>query len=139
MDGVLDARVGYIGGHKENPSYEQVCYQDTGHAEAVELSFDNERISFEELCEAFFNLHDPTQKNRQGPDVGDQYRSAIFTLDHDQQTIAERMIADKNKGGVYSKPIATLVTSAQDMTFWPAEAYHQRYIEKQGGTCSYLS
>lgn len=133
MNGVLDTRVGYIGGHKDDPSYEEVCYHNTGHAEAVELTFDEDRVSFADLCEVFFTLHDPTQKNRQGPDVGDQYRSAIFTLGEEQEKIAHEMIADLDKSGRFSQSVVTLVTPAQDMTFWPAEDYHQRYIEKQRG------
>lgn len=133
LDGVKDTRVGYIGGHKDNPSYEDVCYHDTGHAEAVEVTFDNDRVTFTQLCDVFFALHDPTQKNRQGPDVGDQYRSAIFTLGEEQEEIAHEKIADLEKSGRFSKPLATLVAPARDMTFWPAEEYHQRYIEKQRG------
>jgi peptide-methionine (S)-S-oxide reductase len=126
--GVLDAIVGYAGGTADNPTYEQVCTGQTGHAEAVEVTFDPERVSYEELVGRFFDLHDPTQRNRQGPDVGTQYRSAIFFQDAEQQKAA---IAAKER--VQSERRREVVTEVVPATtFWPAEDYHQRYLEKRG-------
>ena len=131
-DGVKDAVVGYMGGGVENPSYEQVCTGRTGHAEVCQVTFDPDEVSFEELLEVFWGLHDPTQVNRQGPDVGHQYRSAIFFHTPDQET---RAIASREKAQEgFSKPIATEIVPAGD--FWPAEEYHQRYLERRGlATC----
>ena len=131
--GVLDAVSGYIGGHTDNPTYKDVCSGRTNHAEAVEVSFDETKISFEQLVNLFFKMHDATQVNRQGPDVGSQYRSAIFFHDENQKTQAENIIAALNASGKLRRPIATQVASAP--TFWPAEEYHQRYHEKHGGSC----
>jgi len=129
VPGVSDAICGYIGGHKDNPTYEEVCRTDTGHAEAVEVSFDPGLVSFEQLVEHFWALHNPTQKDRQGPDVGRQYRSAIFTHSDDQARIAA---ASKDKAQAnFAAPIATVIEPAA--TFWKAEEYHQRYFEKKGG------
>ena len=131
-DGVKDAIAGYTGGQLENPSYEQVCTEGTGHAEAVEVTFDPDEVSYEELLDVFWGLHDPTQVNRQGPDFGSQYRSAIFfhTPEQEQAAIASREREQAN----HRKPIATEITEAG--TFWPAEDYHQRYLEKRGlATC----
>ena len=128
--GVLDAVSGYIGGHLDNPTYEDVCYRDTGHAEAVEVTFDPSRVSYERLLEKFGELHDPTQVNRQGPDVGSQYRSAIFTHSPDQREAAERWKADLNDSGRLPRPVATQIAPAP--TFHKAEEYHQRYFEKTG-------
>jgi peptide-methionine (S)-S-oxide reductase len=131
-EGVLDAVVGYMGGELGNPTYEQVCTDRTGHAEVVEVKFDPDEISYEELLEVFWRLHDPTQLNRQGPDVGTQYRSAIFVYDDEQRAIAEASKANAQER--YSKPIATTIEPAS--TFWRAEDYHQRYLEKRGlATC----
>jgi peptide-methionine (S)-S-oxide reductase len=131
-EGVLDALVGYMGGELENPTYEQVCTDRTGHAEVVEVKFDPDEISYEELLEVFWRLHDPTQLNRQGPDVGTQYRSAIFVYDDEQRAVAEASKANAQER--YSKPIATTIEPAS--TFWKAEDYHQRYLEKRGlATC----
>jgi|SRR5579872_4254368 len=131
IPGVLDAVVGYIGGHTEHPTYEAVCAKRTGHAEAVEVTFDPARVSYDQLLDAFWKLHDPTQVNRQGPDVGTQYRSAIFTHSPEQEhaAIASRERAQPS----FSKPIATEITSAP--TFWRAEEYHQRYFERHGVAC----
>ena len=131
-EGVLDAVVGYMGGELENPTYEQVCTDRTGHAEVVEVKFDPDEISYEDLIEVFWRLHDPTQLNRQGPDVGTQYRSAIFVYDDEQRAEAE---ASKERAQPrFSKPIVTSIEPAA--TFWPAEDYHQRYLEKRGlATC----
>ena len=131
-EGVLDAVVGYMGGELENPTYEQVCTDRTGHAEVVEVKFDPDEISYEDLLEVFWRLHDPTQLNRQGPDVGTQYRSAIFVYDDEQRAVAEASKANAQER--YSKPIATTIEPAS--TFWKAEDYHQRYLEKRGlATC----
>jgi peptide-methionine (S)-S-oxide reductase len=130
--GVLDAIVGYMGGDLEHPTYEQVCTDRTGHAEVVEVKFDPDEISYDDLLEVFWRLHDPTQVNRQGPDVGRQYRSAIFVYDDEQRAAAA---ASKERAQArYSKPIATTIEPAS--TFWQAEDYHQRYLEKRGlATC----
>jgi peptide-methionine (S)-S-oxide reductase len=128
IEGVIDTDVGYLGGDLENPTYEEVCRKDTGHAEVVEVIFDPERVTYEELVEAFWNLHDPTQLNRQGPDVGTQYRSAIFFHSPEQQAAAE---ASKERAqGRFPKPIVTEITPAS--TFYRAEEYHQQYLEKRG-------
>ncbi|HZA60030.1 MAG TPA: peptide-methionine (S)-S-oxide reductase MsrA [Solirubrobacterales bacterium] len=131
-DGVKDAVVGYTGGSAERPTYEQVCTGSTGHAEAVEVTFDPEEVSYEELLDVFWGLHDPTQMNRQGPDVGTQYRSAIYfhSPEQEEQAIASRERAQAD----HSSPIVTEIAAATD--FWPAEDYHQRYLEKRGlATC----
>jgi peptide-methionine (S)-S-oxide reductase len=130
--GVVDAVVGYMGGELENPSYEDVCTDTTGHAEVVEVKFDPAEVSYDELLEAFWGLHDPTQLNRQGPDVGTQYRSAIFVYSDEQRQVAEasREAAQER----VARPIATTIEPAS--RFWPAEDYHQRYLEKRGlATC----
>lgn len=128
LPGVVAVMVGYTGGHKNNPTYEEVCRTDTGHAEAVEVTFDPSVISFKELVDTFWDIHDPTQIDRQGPDTGRQYRTAIFT-----HSAAQAEIAEAGKAAAqtrFSLPIATTIESAD--TFWKAEEYHQRYFEKQG-------
>jgi peptide methionine sulfoxide reductase msrA/msrB len=125
LPGVLDARSGYIGGHTENPSYKEVCNDRTGHAEAVEVLYDPARIDFAGLAKVFFEIHDPTQIHRQGPDVGSQYRSAVFPVNDEQTRIAEELIAHLKKTGV---KVATSIEPAG--TFWPAEEYHQDYVQK---------
>ena len=130
LPGVLDTAVGYEGGVNDHPTYKEVCTDRTGHAEVVELTFDPTRISFESLLDAFFSLHDPTQLNRQGPDWGTQYRSAVFAHSPEQTTQAEAKIAELNASGSFPRPIATQVVSAT--TFWKAEEYHQKYLEKRG-------
>ena len=134
LDGVMDATVGYMGGTVEQPTYEQVCTDQTGHAEVVEVEFDPDRIDYETLVREFFALHDPTQVNRQGPDVGRQYRSVVFFHDDDQRAVAEAVRADLDKSGRFSRPIATAVDPAA--TFWRAEDYHQQYLARRGGTCA---
>jgi peptide methionine sulfoxide reductase msrA/msrB len=130
VPGVIETEVGYIGGNKDNPTYEDVCYKETHHAEAVRITFDPKQVNYETLLKQFFRMHDPTQLNRQGPDVGDQYRSAIFYLDEDQKVLAEVVIKALSK----DKTIVTRVEKAD--TFWPAEDYHQKYTEKTGrGMC----
>ena len=126
--GVIRTTTGYTGGHTEHPTYDAVCSHTTGHAEAVEVLFDPQQTSFEALARLFFELHDPTQHDRQGPDVGDQYRSAIFFTDPQQRETALRLIAELRKRKF---DVATEVISAG--TFWPAEAYHQDYYHKTGG------
>lgn len=129
IPGVIDAVSGYTGGQVENPTYRQVCGYTTGHAEAVEVTFDPARVDFETLLNVFWQIHDPTQLNRQGPDVGDQYRSAIFTHGDEQERAA---IASRDREQrKYSKPIVTQILPAP--RFWRAEEYHQRYFEKNGG------
>ena len=127
VPGVADARSGYAGGRLENPTYRQVCGGDTGHAEAVEVVFDPAAVSYGQLLEVFWNLHDPTQKNRQGPDVGSQYRSAIFFHGEAQRAAAEESRDREQERR--SRPIATEIAAAG--IFWPAEDYHQRYLEKR--------
>lgn len=135
VDGVTKTTVGYTGGHVPDPTYEQVCSHTTGHAEATRIEFDPARISYEQLIEHFFFMHDPTQFNRQGPDVGDSYRSAIFYLDDEQKQQAAAATIDKlTKEKKFKKPIVTEVTKAS--AFYPAEAYHQKFFEKNGyGAC----
>jgi peptide methionine sulfoxide reductase msrA/msrB len=125
--GVLNTTVGYTGGIVEHPTYQDVCSHTTGHAEAIEVVFDPARTSFEELARLFFEIHDPTQAGGQGPDIGPQYRSAIFTLDDEQRDIAQRLINELRAKGY---DVATEVTPAG--TFWPAEDYHQDYYEERG-------
>jgi peptide-methionine (S)-S-oxide reductase len=131
VPGVIDAVSGYCGGNVDHPTYKQVCTDRTGHAEVVEVTFDPAKVSYATLVDLFFKMHDPTQMNRQGPDVGTQYRSAIFTHSPEQERIAkERLEAARPN---FRRPIATVVEPAK--TFWPAEDYHQRYFEKHGGHC----
>ncbi|MCL7743474.1 peptide-methionine (S)-S-oxide reductase MsrA [Guyparkeria hydrothermalis] len=125
--GVIDVTSGYTGGHVDHPDYRQVCTGTTGHAEAVEVQFDPTRIGYDELVRAFFAMHDPTTPNRQGPDVGTQYRSAIFVHDETQRETAERIKAEIQPQ--LPAPIVTEITDAGP--FWPAEDYHQRYLEKR--------
>lgn len=126
--GVLSTRVGYTGGTVPNPSYSQVCSNKTGHAEAVEVVFDPTVISYEELVRKFFQFHDPTQLNRQGPDVGEQYRSSIFYLDETQKEIAQKVQAQLEDTGTYSRSIVTEIVPVSE--FYEAEEYHQQYVEK---------
>ena len=128
VKGVLAVASGYIGGQSNTPTYKQVCAGDSGHAEAVEVLFDSKAVDFETLAKLFFEIHDPTQVNRQGPDVGDQYRSAIFFIDDEQKKVAKNLIEQLQKKGL--KPATELVPA---VTFWPAEAYHQNYYRAQGG------
>jgi len=131
VPGVIDAVSGYAGGTVDHPTYKQVCTDRTGHAEVVEVTFDPTKVSYATLVDLFFKMHDPTQLNRQGPDFGTQYRSAIFAHSPEQERIAkERLEAARPR---FRKPIVTTIESAK--TFWPAEDYHQRYFEKNGGHC----
>ncbi len=131
LPGVADVAVGYSGGTTENPTYQDVCSHGTGHAEVVLVDFDPEVVSFEQLCEAFFSIHDPTQRDRQGPDVGDQYRSAIFFFDEAQQETANAVRDRLDASGRFRDEIVTQIAPAD--TFWRAEDYHQRYFDKHGG------
>lgn len=135
IDGVIDVRSGYMGGTLENPTYEDVCMKTTGHAEVVEVSFDPTRLSYEELLEHFWQLHDPTDPGGQGADRGPQYRSAIFVHSEKQREIAEKSKQKANASGKFSKPIATEITAAGK--FWPAENYHQDYyrLNKRAPYC----
>jgi peptide-methionine (S)-S-oxide reductase len=128
VDGVVEAISGYTGGHTDRPSYREVCGDRTGHAEAVEVEFDPSKVSYERLLDVFWQIHDPTQVNRQGPDVGSQYRSGIFYLTPEQET--EAKTSREQAQDRVSRPIATEITQAS--TFWPAEDYHQRYFEQHG-------
>jgi peptide-methionine (S)-S-oxide reductase len=128
VEGVTKTKAGYTGGDLEDPSYEQVCTDRTGHAEAVEVEFDPDQVSYEQLLAVFFSSHDPTQLNRQGPDVGTQYRTAIFVHDDDQELTAKEFI--ERIRDRYPRPVVTEIVRAP--TFWPAEEYHQRYLEKRG-------
>lgn len=126
LKGVSDVYSGYMGGQVLNPSYEQVCTGTTGHAEVVQITFNPEVVSFRDLLDVFFTIHDPTTLNRQGADVGTQYRSAIFTHSDEQAQIARQTIAHYNAQGIWSNPIVTEVTPA--VTFYVAEDYHQEYF-----------
>ncbi len=128
LRGVKDVVSGYSGGHVANPTYEQVCSSRTGHAEVVQLTFDPSVVSFEEILKVFFSIHDPTTLNRQGADVGPQYRSAIFYHSPEQQATAERVIAELNAQGLWPRPIVTEVTPFEK--FYPAEDYHQEYYAR---------
>jgi peptide-methionine (S)-S-oxide reductase len=130
IPGVVDAEVGYSNGHMENPTYKDVCTDETGHAEVVQVAFDPEKVSYETLVEAFWQMHDPTQVNRQGPDFGKQYRTAIFTHSPEQEAIAKQSKAALEASKKFSPPIATEITPAGK--FYRAEEYHQRYLEKRG-------
>ena len=133
VPGVLDAAVGYMGGTLDKPSYEQVCSDRTGHAEVTQVRFDPARVSYDDLLDVFWAIHDPTTLNRQGPDVGSQYRSAIFTHDADQVMRARASLEREQASGRHRRPIVTEITPAT--AFWTAEQYHQRYLELRGGVC----
>ena len=130
VSGILGTSVGYTGGSLENPTYEDVCSHKTGHAEAVRVEFDPARATYERLLEVFWDSHDPTQRNRQGPDVGTQYRSAIFYHSPGQKDAAARSKQRLEASGRFSRPIVTEIVEAGK--FWPAEEYHQQYLEKRG-------
>jgi len=130
MPGVVSTEVGYTGGTVKNPTYEQVCTSRTGHAETVRLQYDPEKISYEKLLETFFANHNPTTVDRQGPDVGPQYRSAIFYENPEQEALAKAYKEKLDKSGKFQSPIVTQIVPAQD--FFKAEEYHQQYLEKRG-------
>ncbi len=134
LNGVQDVTAGYTGGNLENPTYEDVCTDKTGHAEAVQVEYDPELISYEELLKVFWENHNPTTPNRQGFDVGTQYRSAVFFHNPEQEKIAKDSKDRLQNSGKYQSPIITEIIPAS--TFNKAEEYHQRYFEKHGGTCS---
>lgn len=134
-NGVVETSVGYTGGHLEEPSYRQVCTGRTGHAEAVEIEYDPTKVTYEQLLEVFWQVHDPTQLNRQGPDHGTQYRSAIFFHDPGQERLARESMAKLQDSGKFRRSIMTEISPAAN--FWQAEEYHQQYVEKNGhGGCA---
>ena len=130
LPGVVDTAVGYTGGSLANPTYEDVCTDRTGHVEAVQVEFDPSKVSYDQLLDVFWENHDPTTKNRQGPDVGTQYRSAIFFHDAEQERIASESRDRQEKSGRFRRPIVTEIVP--EKPFWRAEDYHQRYLEKRG-------
>lgn len=135
IPGVVATLVGYCGGRTDNPTYHDVCSHNTGHAEAVEVTFDPLRISYEDLLKVFWNCHDPTQINRQGPDFGEQYRSVIFYHSDTQREIALASRDELESRHVFRRAIATQIMPAA--VFWEAEAYHQKYHQKNGGGCGF--
>ena len=130
VEGVTDTSVGYVGGRTEQPTYQDVCSGRTGHAEAVQVRFDPDRVSYDDLLRVFWDNHDPTTLNRQGPDVGPQYRSAVFFHDEAQEKAALASKDELERSGRVRRPVVTEITPAG--RFWPAEEYHQRYLEKRG-------
>lgn len=137
IPGVKATSVGYSGGTKEQPTYKEVCTGQTGHAEVCEVDFDPTQVSYEQLLSAFWNMHDPTTMNRQGPDHGTQYRSAIYYTTPEQQQIATASKEAAEKSGKFKRPIVTEITAAG--AYWPAEEYHQRYFEKTGQATCHLA
>jgi len=131
VEGVTNTSVGYMGGTTERPTYEQVCTGRTGHAEVVQVEYDPEIVSYVQLLDVFWDVHDPTQVNRQGPDVGSQYRTGIFTHEDDQPVMAQASLDAEQSSGRHHRDIATLVLPAP--AYWRAEDYHQQYIAKRGG------
>jgi methionine-S-sulfoxide reductase len=131
IPGVTETQVGYTGGTTPNPTYKQVCGGGTGHAEAIQITFDPAKVSYEQILSYFFRLHDPTTLNRQHNDVGTQYRSAIFYHDDQQKQAAEKVKAEFDKSGRFDKPIVTQIVKATE--FYPAEDYHQKYLVKNPG------
>jgi peptide-methionine (S)-S-oxide reductase len=136
VPGVLDAAVGYSGGRTENPTYQDVCTDTTGHAEVVQVTFDPEKLSYDQLLNVFWTIHDPTQVNRQGPDYGKQYRTAIFFHSPEQEAAAKKSKLALEASGKLRRPVATEITPAG--TFWRAEEYHQRYLEKRGAASCHI-
>lgn len=133
VPGVIETEVGYIGGHVKNPTYEDVISHTTGHAEATKIIYDPAKLSYQDLLKHFFRLHDPTQMNRQGPDIGDNYRSSIFYVSDEQKNLAQKMIDDLNKNEFDGKIVTSLEKAGR---FWPAEDYHQKFTERTGrGMC----
>jgi peptide-methionine (S)-S-oxide reductase len=136
VPGVLDAAVGYSGGRTENPSYQDVCTDTTGHAEVVQVTFNPEKLSYDQLLNVFWTIHDPTQVNRQGPDYGKQYRTAIFFHSPEQEAVAKKSKQALEASGKLRRPVATEITAAGP--FWRAEEYHQRYLEKRGAASCHI-
>jgi peptide-methionine (S)-S-oxide reductase len=136
VPGVLDAASGYSGGRTENPSYQDVCTDTTGHAEVVQVTFDPAKLSYEQLLDVFWTIHDPTQVNRQGPDYGKQYRTAIFFHSPEQEAVAKKSKQTLEASGKLRRPVATEITAAGP--FWRAEEYHQRYLEKRGAASCHI-
>lgn len=136
LEGVVATDVGYMGGQLDEPTYQQVCTDTTGHAEVVQITFDPAKISYEQLLNCFWQWHDPTTLNRQGPDVGTQYRSAIFYHDDAQQVLAKQSIKELDLTGVFARPIVTSLEPAA--TFWRAEEYHQDYLKKRGMSACHI-
>jgi peptide-methionine (S)-S-oxide reductase len=136
VKGVASTAVGYMGGSFSNPTYEDVCTDQTGHAEVVQVEYDPAQVSYEELLQSFWQLHDPTTVNRQGPDFGTQYRSVVFYHTPEQKAAAEAAKRDLQQSGRFNRPIVTEVVPAS--TFWRAEEYHQRYLAKHGRTHCHL-
>jgi peptide-methionine (S)-S-oxide reductase len=136
VPGVIDAVVGYSGGRTANPTYRDVCSDDTGHAEVVQVTFDPEQVNYPQLLDVFWTLHDPTQVNRQGPDHGTQYRTAIFFHSAEQEAAAKKAKQELQASGKFRAPIATEITPAG--TFYRAEEYHQRYLEKRGAASCHI-
>lgn len=130
IPGIKSTRVGYMGGHTNEPTYQDVCSDKTGHAETVAIEFDETIVSYQSLLKQFFSMHNPTERDRQGPDIGSQYRSVVFYTTNEQKEQAEKFIADINQSDRYNVPVATEVVPAS--TFWPAEDYHQSYFMKIG-------
>jgi peptide-methionine (S)-S-oxide reductase len=130
VPGVIDTAVGYSGGETPNPTYKDVCTDETGHAEVVQVTFDASKVTFEQLLDVFWRVHDPTQVNRQGPDFGTQYRTAIFFHSPEQEALARKSAAALAASGKFKRPIATEITAAG--TFYRAEEYHQKYLQKRG-------
>ncbi|MFZ5365551.1 MAG: peptide-methionine (S)-S-oxide reductase MsrA [Patescibacteria group bacterium] len=136
INGVVKTTVGYTGGRSEHPTYEEVSAGDTGHAEAILIEFNPAIVSFDQLLEKFWEIHDPTQLNRQGQDVGSNYRSAVFYLNDEQKKQAEKSLAALAKSGKYRHPIVTVIEAAQK--FYPAEEYHQKYFKKTGESSCHI-
>jgi peptide-methionine (S)-S-oxide reductase len=136
IPGVIDATVGYSGGKTTNPTYKDVCTDTTGHAEVVQVTFDPEKLSYDKLLDAFWAMHDPTQVNRQGPDFGKQYRSAIFFHSSEQEAKARESKKTLDASKKFRAPIATEISAAGP--FWRAEEYHQRYLEKRGAESCHI-
>jgi peptide-methionine (S)-S-oxide reductase len=136
VPGVLDAAVGYSGGKTQNPTYQDVCTDTTGHAEVVQVTFDPEKLSYDQLLDVFWTIHDPTQVNRQGPDYGKQYRTAIFFHSPEQEAAAKKSKQALEASGKLRRPVATEITPAAP--FWRAEEYHQRYLEKRGAASCHI-
>ena len=132
VEGIQETRVGYTGGDSPDPTYQEICAKNTGHAEAIEITYDPEVISYPQLLERLWDFHDPTTLNRQGPDQGTQYRSAIFYLDENQKALAGKSKQNIDASGRFSGPVVTEISPAK--IFWLAEEYHQKYLEKKGVT-----